>query len=292
MGDLYTSGALLSDLRSTAGSGASTSVTSNLPTLALNRYGVFPGTLPTMRMSGTDTISYPTLIYTDPLIPTNLPALLLEAAFGARISTDSDGAILPSIELSAMIGSIMTGLLSTPSLSATASRPTLMSLSENLSPLELSSKTGARCGTLILPQMELSISANGYIVGNLSLSMPGLSISATGSSDTMMSLDQDLPSLTLTVSMNGRVAGNLSKSMPALMISATASANEYGTLAASLPSLILSAGTGHGASMTLDAEIATLIMQILASGASAGTGSASSASNASRFTDYVLRYVR
>lgn len=288
---IYTSGALLSDLRSTAGSGASTSVTPNLPTLALNRFGVFPGTLPTMEMSGTDTISYPTPLYTDPLIATNLPALLIDAAFGAFISTDSDGAILPSIELSAMIGSIMTGLLSTPSLSATASRPTLMSLSKSLPAIEISTSTGARCGTLTLPQMELSISATGYIVGTLNLSMPGLSISATGSTTTPMNLDQDLPPLALTVSMNGRVAGNLSEMLSAFRITAAGRPNEYGTLSASLPSLLLSAGTGHGASMTLDAEIATLIMQIAGSGA-AGTGSGSTASNASRFTDYVLRYVR
>jgi hypothetical protein len=54
---------------------------------------------------------------------------------------------------------------------------------------------------------------------------------------------------------------------------------------------LLSSGTGYGASMTLDAEIATLIMQLAGSG-STGTGSGSTASNASRFTDYVLRHVR
>ena len=291
MGDLYTSGALLSDLRSTAGSGASTSVTANLPTLALNRYGVFPGTLPTMEMSGTDTISYPTPIYTDPLVTTYLPALLIDAAFGARISTDSDGAILPSIELSSRMGSIMTGLLSALSLSATASRPTLMSLSGKLPAIEFSSRAGSRGGDLKLPAMELSISANGYIVGKLSVSMPGLSISATGHTTTPMNLDQDLPPLKLTISMNGRVAGNLSEMLSALKITAEGRPNEYGTLSASLPSLLLSAGTGHGASMTLNAKIATLIMQLAGSGA-AGNGSGSTASNASRFTDYVLRYVR
>lgn len=257
-------------------------------------YTVEPTLLPNLLLNRSTTVDpyEANHLYTDPLIPPSLPTLTLEAQGATSINTVSTGAKLPTMELSAMVGAIMTGLLSSPSLSAAASRPTLISLSEDLPPLELSSSTGARCGTLILPQMELSVSASGYIVGNLGLSMPGLSISATGSSTVLMSLDQDLPSLTLTVSMNGRVAGNLSESMPAFKITATGLPNEYGTLAASLPSLLLSAGAGHGASMTLDAEIATLIMQILASGASAGTGSASSASNASRFTDYVLRHVR
>ena len=256
-------------------------------------YTVDPTLLPNLLLNRSTTVDpyAANHLYTDPLTPPVLPALLLEVTVGAFISTDSDGARLPSMELSSLMGSVMTGLLSTPSLSATASRPTLMSLAAKFPALELSSRTGARGGDLKLPAMELSISANGYIVGKLSVSMPGLSISATGHTTTPMSLDQDLPPLKLTISMNGRVAGNLSEMLSALKITAEGRPNEYGALAASLPSLLLSSGTGHGSSMTLNAKISTLIMQIAGSG-STGTGSGSTASNASRFTDYVLRYVR
>jgi len=200
-------------------------------------YTVDPTLLPNLLLNRSTTVDpyAANHLYTDPLIATNLPTLLLEAAFGAFISTDSDGAILPAMELSSRMGSVMTGLLSTPSLSATASRPTLMSLSAKFPALELSSRTGARGGDLKLPAMELSISANGYIVGKLSVSMPGLSISATGHTTTPMSLDQDLPPLKLTISMNGRVAGNLSEMLSALKITAEGRPNEYGTLSESLP---------------------------------------------------------
>jgi hypothetical protein len=91
--------------------------------------------------------------------------------------------------------------------------------------------------------------------------------------------------------MTGSVSGVLSKSLPALMIAAGASLNDYGNLDADLPSLIASAMAGHGSSITLDADLPALIMQIMASGGFAG-GPESVASNASRFTDYVLRHVR
>jgi hypothetical protein len=302
---IYTSGALLSDARLTGHTGASTpDVSPNLPQLELNHYGVF-GNLPTAEMSGTDTISNDVLIYTDPLTTTYLPALKLSARFGTNIQCIAGGMKLPTMSLVGLVGAVtgtggkkkqklnLAAYLPALSLEGTITFLRLMNLSANLSDLQLSANTGIRCSDdLRLPEARITASIADSVVGKLDLSMPGLSLAATGSSAVLLRLDQSLPPLVLTIEMTEHVTANFSSSLPALMISATGISEEYGILDATIPALLMASGTGYGSTMTLDAKISTLLSQMRGSGSSYGTGSGSIASNASRFTDYVLRHVR
>lgn len=282
--------AQLSPLTISAWTGASTASPSRLPALVLNREGVYYGLLPVLEADSDNALSENTSLATDPLYPTYLPALELSAQ-GETFLYSLTGLRLPGLTLSVSMGLSVAADLPALTIAATGAYVQSLNLNRSLPGLQLDARTGIICGTLNLPTLELEISGTGDLVGRLDRSIPGLTISAAGSSDFLGTLDRRLPPLELTIAMSGTNAGTLSKSLPALMIAAGASLNDYGILDVDLPGLIASAMAGHGSSMSLDAELPALLMQIMASGGFSG-GPASVASNASRFTDYILRHVR
>lgn len=276
-------------------------------------YTVNPTLLPNLLLNRSTTVDpyAANHLSTDESLPPSLPTLKLEVKAGEFISSIADGMKLPTMSLVGLVGAVtgpsvklkgkpkskvhndLAAFMPAMTLAGTITFENLMSLAQDIPGLQLSASTGIRCGEdLRLPEARLTASIADSVVGKLDLSMPGLSLVAAGSSAVILRLDQSIPSLVLTIEMTEHVTANLSGSIPALMISATALAEEYGILDANMPALILSSGTGYGSSMLLDAKISTLLSQMRGSGSSDGTGSVPSASNASRFTSYVLRYSR
>jgi hypothetical protein len=163
-----------------------------------------------------------------------------------------------------------------------------MVVNAKLSDMECSALSGARCGALTLPAMEITGSASGLPL-TLSKDLPGLKITATGLAPNTGSLSKDLPPLAVTVSVQVAGTGTLSKSIAPLKISATGSSVGSGTLNRTLSDLGIEA-EAHCDTMAVDAYLSALIMASLATGGVIGAEAI--LMNESRFTDYVLRHAR
>lgn len=221
-----------------------------------------------------------------------LPSLQIEAQTGERINLDSD---LPGIQLTEMrAGARMDDTPNLPDLeiSATAQVGAVGTLDRRLPSLMVSGRFGAHCDDdLMLPDMRLSITLVGDRLGWLDKTLPGLTLTAVGSTPVLATLAEDLPALAIAAAGSMVTTGTLNRKLPSLKISAQALVGAAGTLDATLPDLELDSDSGlYGDALSLDADLPTVVMAAIATGTVGGQ--AGELVNASRFTDYVMRYER
>ena len=238
-----------------------------------------------------DTAGLNIKMWTSSVDPPKLPTPTLEAQGEVIISATAPSLRLPGLLLSMTAGfRCGVGRLADLGISATGSSAKPMNLDKRLPTMSLSARSGAICGDMRIPVPELTMEVIGDLVGRLTRSLPGFTISATGSSPFTGTLNKRLPPLSLSISMSVVTLASLVGTLPTLKLSGTASLNDYGTLNKKLPSIIVSSITGHRSSIDMAMVLPTLIM------ASVGTGGVDAGSgriyNEDRFEDYVLRYSR
>ena len=212
-----------------------------------------------------------------------LPALLCEAKVGERINLTGT---LPGISLTdARFGLVVTGDLPALGCSGTILSGSVGTLDKNLPSLECSGVFGIRAGTLKLPTIESEITISGDSLGILNKTLPGLVLSATGSATAGAVLDKNLPPLSADITISWTTSASLDKNIPPPLLTGTILCGATGTLSENLPALKAEIEILYGQSLTINADLPTLV---------AGTimGAISSASEVSRFTNYVLRHAR
>jgi hypothetical protein len=220
-----------------------------------------------------------------------LPVLECTAETGKRGELDE---MLPGIELTDMrAGARMSTDPNLPVLecSATAQGETIASLDKRLPSLEATGRFGTRADDLILPDMRLDITMIGDLLLWLDKMLPGLTITADGSTPILATLIKDLPALEISASASAVVTGQLDRDLPALKITANALAGAAGVLNGILPALEMDSDSGlYGDQLNLTATLPAIVMAPLATGSFGGQPG--ELVDASRFTDYVLRYER
>ena len=225
-------------------------------------------------------------LVTDPLSPPKLPVLSVEAATGVRGDTAGGGLMLPGISIEARAGLRIDGNLPVMELSASGSVVGSLELGERLPAMSISAQSGARADALTMPTMEISASAENHR-GSLSRTLPGVTVSATGSRASAASFAADLPPVEAVVTISAEVTASLDATIPPFLVSAAGSRANSGTLEGTLPALESSAAGGSN-QLTLDASLPTLVLQPT-SGDGPGSGVIELAT---RYDDYVLRYAR
>lgn len=242
---------------------------------------------------GTDTLSSPKLPTLELLGHTNY---FLVTGKGRNRSYRATGAVffldLPAMTISARMGSSLSSVLPNTKIDATVKSGAVGSLSKRLAAISLSASTGIVCGTLTLPDLELAAVMNGAVLCRLDKTIPGISISAAASTPFVANLSKSLPFPILDISMSTIGLGSLDKYLPGIRLSASFLAGQSGWVDADLPTLrLLVAATAHQSSMSLDGNIQPVIPGTVIGGGSM-SGPPPTMTNASRFTDLVLRYSR